>query len=362
MNVLIVFHHPAPYKVKQFNALAKLVDLTVIFERDKAIDRPDNFYSEKDYEFKCITFNDGYYGKEFSKSPKVRDYIKAHHQEFDVIVMNGYSNVAERKAIKYLNHNHIPYILMINGGVIHHNEFFLKKIYKTSYIKTAARYLSPSLVADEYLLYYGAKKENIYRYHYSSIEDKDILTKPVGASEKKSIRKRLNLPLDKKIYIAPNQFIERKNNLQLIQYFKNIKDGVLLLIGKGEEKEKYIETINELQLDNILIIDHMDRMNLFEYYKASDVVVSFSKEDIYGHTILEGMAVGIPSIASNHIVSAKSVIKNGINGYLIDIDDIKSIDTAFENIFKCDLFSCLKNAKENSIDTSISLIKDCLEK
>ena len=44
MRVLIIFNHPAPYKVNAFNELAKYVDLTVIFERTKAKDRPDSFY------------------------------------------------------------------------------------------------------------------------------------------------------------------------------------------------------------------------------------------------------------------------------------------------------------------------------
>ena len=31
MKILIVFNHPAPYKVRGFNELAKYVDLDVIF-------------------------------------------------------------------------------------------------------------------------------------------------------------------------------------------------------------------------------------------------------------------------------------------------------------------------------------------
>ena len=34
MRVLIIFNHPAPYKVSVFNELAKYVDLTVLFERN----------------------------------------------------------------------------------------------------------------------------------------------------------------------------------------------------------------------------------------------------------------------------------------------------------------------------------------
>ena len=52
MKVLIVFNHPAPYKIRLFNELAKHFDLEVIFEREKATNRPDAFYNAKEFNFK----------------------------------------------------------------------------------------------------------------------------------------------------------------------------------------------------------------------------------------------------------------------------------------------------------------------
>ena len=49
MRVLIIFNHPAPYKVEAFNELSKYCDLTVLFERTKAKDRPDSFYAANEY-------------------------------------------------------------------------------------------------------------------------------------------------------------------------------------------------------------------------------------------------------------------------------------------------------------------------
>lgn len=54
MKVLIAFHHPAPYKVKLFNELAKTIDLDVIFEINKAKNRTDSFYKFNQYNFKVI--------------------------------------------------------------------------------------------------------------------------------------------------------------------------------------------------------------------------------------------------------------------------------------------------------------------
>ena len=114
MRVLIIFNHPAPYKVSVFNELAKYVDLTVLFERDKASDRPDSFYAHNHYDFNHIIFKKGYVGTEGSTSNEVRNYLKRHHNEYDAILMNGYSHLAEIKAIRYLAKHKIKFGLLIN--------------------------------------------------------------------------------------------------------------------------------------------------------------------------------------------------------------------------------------------------------
>ena len=57
MKVLIVFNHPAPYKVKLFNEIDKYMDLDVIFERTEASDRPKDFYGD-DYFVYLKNMND----------------------------------------------------------------------------------------------------------------------------------------------------------------------------------------------------------------------------------------------------------------------------------------------------------------
>ena len=61
MKVLIVFNHPAPYKVRLFNALSKEIDLDVIFERKTAKDRPADFYVENKYDFIFLDAAKGQY-------------------------------------------------------------------------------------------------------------------------------------------------------------------------------------------------------------------------------------------------------------------------------------------------------------
>ena len=356
MRVLIIFNHPAPYKVNAFNELAKYVDLTVLFERTKAKDRPDSFYAANVYQFKHEFLKDRYIGREGSLSNNVKKYIKNHHQEFDVILMNGYSHVAELKAIKYMAKHHIKFGLLINGGVIKKESYF-KRLYKTSYISKASYYLSPSKASNEYLRYYGAKGE-IYNYPYCNISSNEIVKPTV--KEKEEIRRKYHLPLDKNIFINASQFIERKNNIELMSLFKNRKDR-LVLVGDGPLKEKYQNYIKENKLTNVSIIPFLNKEDLFALYRSSDVHVSLSKQDIFGHTILEALICSLPVVASKNIVSALEYIKNNENGYIVDIKNFEEIQDCLDKSLSLSKDKARESVKNNTFENSAKAIYNILK-
>ncbi len=358
MKTLFVFNHPAPYKVHVFNELNKLTDIQVIFEREKAKDRPASFYGANKYDFPVIFFNSCYFSNENTFTGKVKKYVKKHHSEYDVIVMNGYSTIAEMRTIKYLIKHHIKYVLQINGGVIK-KENSLKKKIKTYYISHAYKYLSPCLEADKYLEYYGARKEDILHYPYGNFFDKEIVAKPVDAKTKEEIRKKWNLP-NGKIFVNASQFIERKNNIQLIELFKNREEN-LLLIGSGKEKEQYQKIIDEHNISNIKIIDFLKRDELFEVLKGCDYFITLSFQDIFGHTTVEAMANGLPVISSDRVVSSLDLIEDGKNGYIVDIEDNDKIISAIENIDKCSSELAIQTAKEHTIEKTASSLAGLLK-
>lgn len=347
MKILIVFNHPAPYKVRGFNELAKYVDLDVIFERRSAKDRPKDFYNFLDFKFNAIFLKHGAFGKENSNTNELIKYLKKYHQKYDLIIMNGYSQVTEMRAIKYLNKHHIKFALMINGGVIK-KENFIKRTIKKKFISSACAYLSPCLAADEYLIYYGANKDKIYHYPYSTFYDEDVLISPLNEQEKESIRQKCHLPSGK-IIMTSSQFIERKNNLFLLSLFKNRKE-TLLLIGSGVEKEKYIDYIRDNEMKNVIMLDFLKRDELFEIMKCVDGFITLSKEDIFGHTTLEAMANGLPVISSVNVISSKEYINNK-NGYLVHLDNIEEINYALDNLdYNKQSPFALISAKENTIN------------
>ena len=356
MRVLIIFNHPAPYKVNTFNELAKFVDLTVLFERTKAKDRPDSFYASNEYKFNYLFLKDGYFGKEGSLSNNVRKYIKKHQQEYDVILMNGYSHLAELKAIKYMSKHHIKFGLLINGGVVKKESCFKRK-YKTRYISKASFYLSPSKASNEYLKYYGATNP-IYNYPYCNIFSSEIVIPSL--EERTRIRNKFHLPLDKNIFINASQFIDRKNNIELMSIFKAREDH-LVLVGEGPLKEKYQKFIIDNNLNNVHLVSFLNKKDLFELYRACDVHVSLSKQDIFGHTILEALSCSLPVVASKNIVSALEYISNDKNGYVVDINNIEEINSSMSKALKLDKEKIRESISNNTFEKSAEAIYKILK-
>ena len=359
MKTLFVFNHPAPYKVHTFNQLAKLTDIQVIFERKSAKDRPASFYAKNEYNFPVFFLKYGGFAKENSFSGELKKYIKKHYDDYDLIVMNGYKQIAEMRAIHYMIKHHIPYVLQINGGVAKNDRGWKKKL-KTYFISNADYYLSPCPDADEYLIHYGADPKKIIHYPYSNYFNKEVIKKPLSKEEKETIRKKYNLPSGP-LFVNASQFIERKNNIQLIDIFKNRKE-TLLLIGAGEEKGKYERIIKQNNIKNIILMDFKPKKELFEIIRAADCFITLSHEDIFGHTTLEAMANGVPVISSNKVVSSRAIIENGKNGYLVNLEDSANIVKAINNWRLLSPEAAIETSKKNTIEASAAAIKKALEK
>ncbi len=359
MKTLFVFNHPAPYKVHIFNELNKLTDIQVVFEREKASDRPDSFYADNEYDFPVLFLKRGAIGKEDSISGELKKFIKKHHNEYDLIVMNGYSKIAELRAIRYMIRHNIPYVLQINGGVIKKESKFKKNL-KTHFISNAYKYFSPCLKADEYLVYYGANPKDIYHYPYGNYFASEILKKTLTPQEKEKIRKKWKLPSGP-LFINASQFIERKNNVQLIELFKNRPES-LLLVGSGKEKDKYQKIISDNKINNVHIMDYQPKEALFEIMSVCDFFITLSREDIFGHTTLEAMANGLPVISSDKVVSSVEIIKNGKNGFLVDIDNNDSIVSALDNALSLSPKEALKTAQKNTVEQSAKTLYELLRK
>lgn len=359
-RILIVFNHPAPYKVALFNELTKYFDVTVIFERKSERDRNQSFYNNEKYKFNTVKIKGIPFGNMNIFSFGVKKHIK--NNKYDLIIMNGYAQCAEMIAIKYLKKNNIPYVLYINGGFIKSNEMKIKQKIKTKYISGASFYLSPNKDSNKYLVYYGAKSEKIFNYPYSTIHENEILKQKPTKEEVIELKKKLDINFDK-VFVSCGQMIKRKNYFNLIKEWKNFPNYLLLLIGDGKELKKYKNYIKENNIENIKMLGFLNREKIFEYYRVSNCFIFPSNEDIYGHVINEALSQGLPIISSNNVNASKTLIKEGYNGYFVSSFSSDKLKETLQKSINSNFFeNCINTAKVNSLEEMTKVHYEILSK
>ena len=189
---------------------------------------------------------------------------------------------------------------------------------------------------------------NIDRFAPVSVEEKDELKRLYGYEGKFLL-----------IYAA--EFIPRKNHRFLIDAAKelcklhpNIK---FLFCGKGELMESMKQ-----HADACGVADHVDflgfRKDMPVLYQMSDVLVSASVEEGFGINIIEGMATGMPAVASV-VRGHKEMVREGGNGFLFDTASSQQFIDCIHRLYSdAELYSdmsagAIQTAQSFSIDNSL---------
>ena len=143
--------------------------------------------------------------------------------------------------------------------------------------------------------------------------------------------KKYNIQNDEKIIL----FV---GSLDKAHYFKGVDNLIkgflrlqlkarLIIIGEGDMKLEYEKKVLDFGLKNkVIFANKVNDYDLPRFYNLADVFVlpSISKAEAFGIVLLEAMASGLPVIASN-LAGVKNLIKNGINGFLIEPNNINDL-------------------------------------
>lgn len=163
---------------------------------------------------------------------------------------------------------------------------------------------------------------------------------PLGVDETRFSPQPRNTNLLKKHNIdKDHQIVLFVGGLDRAHYFKGLgvlirafakikhqnKKVVLLIVGKGELKQKYTKMAHDLGVgDKVLFADHVSNKQLPEYYNLTDVLVlpSISCSEAFGLVSLEAMACAKPVIVSD-LPGPRTLVKN--NGLIVKVNDVKDL-------------------------------------
>ena len=337
MRVTFLVNIPSPYRVDFFNELGKHCELTVLFE--SAVSSAREWKPDKAKSFNAV-FLKGLRFKRRSVCPSVRGYLRPGGA--DVFVVGGYATPAGIIATRTLRRRGIPFYLNSDGGLIKNDK---KTVYnfKRSLISSASYWLGTGRLTADYLVHYGALRERIFTYPFTSVREADISPAPAGDVEKRRLRGKLGIG-EEHVILSVGQFIPRKGFDLLIKAQKEIgSDTGIYLVG-GENTGIYEDALKDTDRSRIHFLPFKEPASLKEYYRAADLFVLPTREDIWGLVINEAMANGLPVITTDRCVAGIELVQDGVNGYIVPTEDVRAIAEKARYILENDLCGAMGQA------------------
>ena len=342
-RVLFLTNYPSPYRVHFFDELGKYLDVTVLYS-DRVEDikhRNAAWFEEGNHGFQAVRLTSRFRVGRRYLCFDVLPWLK---KNYDAIVVCGYSSPTAVLAMAYLRLHRIPFYMEVDGGLIRHDSR-LKHFVKKSLVCLANRWLSTGVHTTKYLVHYGAREENVTHYPFSSLYAGDILEKPVSQAEKTELRRELEIP-EKHMILAIGQMIHRKGFDVLLKAAGKLDPEIGIYFVGGEAKEEYRKLREELGLEHVHFLGFQKKDRLAKFYKASDLFVLPTREDIWGLVINEALAYGLPTITTDRCVAGLELIEDGINGYVVPVEDVEALAEKIQAVLESDMEAMGKAALE----------------
>jgi glycosyltransferase involved in cell wall biosynthesis len=320
MKVLFISNIPSPYRLEFFKELGKYCELDVVFERETSSERDESWgqYKFENYNGKILHGINT--GKDKALTLGIIKYLK---RDYDVIVVANPATPVGIISIMYLKSHKKKYYIE-GDGAQYVKRNFIKESLKKAVIKGAYGYLSTSKSLDYYYMMYGAAKEKIYRYPFTSVSASEIQNIEELEEKKKKARLKMGIPSDVKMVLSIGRFDYIKGFDILIKSMKSIRSAQCYIIG-GDVTDEYLAVMEHENIDNVVFSTFLTKDRLSDYYYAADIFVLPTRYDPWGLVINEAMAYGLPVISTDKCVAASELIEEGVNGYIVRAEDVDEL-------------------------------------
>lgn len=156
--------------------------------------------------------------------------------------------------------------------------------------------------------------------------------------------------------------VRKKNASQLITAIqalsKSRNDFILDLIGDGESRAELEKQVTEQKLGEFVKFHGFHQKSALPRFLAkSDVFLFQTDFDVWGLTLNEAMAAGLPVLSSVNAGATCDLIQEGVNGYAVDFNDTGTICDLLHQL----LNDPLKSKKMGEEGRKILLAKASLE-
>lgn len=213
---------------------------------------------------------------------------------------------------KYLSK--VPYILSLRGGDVPGNEISLNRLHQLLRpMRWSVMKNSAGIVANSSGLKALSEKADPFPVHIipNGVDTEYFKPKPHKNS---SFR-----------FLFVGRFQAQKNLFFLLQQTDQLAGNINVpfevhLVGDGPQRKDLLSYVNSLRIkDRVRWHGWRGRENIRVHYQKADCLLNPSLWEGLPNVLLEGMACGLPVIASK-VIGNEEVVKMGETGFLFDLN------------------------------------------
>lgn len=247
-----------------------------------------------------------------------------------------------------------PLVITAHGSDVYNLASKNKRVFRVSrfVLRRASAVIAVSRdIRDELVDEFGVDEEKIH------IINMGVDTSIFRPMDKEECRRRLGLPLDKRIVLFVGNIIPRKGVLYLIESLEHVKfdDVQCIILGAPVDRE-YFDTVknrlNEIDAD-VRFFDAVPYSEVAVWMNAADVFVLPSNEEAFGLVALEALACGTPTIATA-VGGLKEFIRDSETGYSVPIGDALAIADKINHVLDPENRAEVESIRENGLQVADS--------
>jgi len=252
-----------------------------------------------------------------------------------LVLTCGYERPETLASIMYSRLNSDATVFLMTDSQANDKPRFLVIEYiKSLYLKLFHGFCVAGNTHSKYLMSLGVRSDNIC-YGYNCVNNNEISTLARamhGTGDRQPCILCVARMVEKKNL---NRFL--KAYLLYVRYLskKNFHAWKLYVCGDGEQKEAISEFILENNLashvtltGNIFNFDELIKL----YASAKFLVLPSYRNEQWGLVVNEAMAAGIPVLVSNKCGCAYHLVRDGMNGFLFNPEDVEDITRSIISI------------------------------
>lgn len=310
MRVSVVTHYASPYQVELFNAIAtRGVDLRVVYLHGSTQNRK--------WTASALSHETTFLDQDHDSFDEANEFVRGS----DVFILNYYAESSARRLLCSRVATGKPWIFWGErpgfrkpcwpGKV--RRRLYLAKLHQS---RTPIWGIGKNAV-DAYRAEFGDNR------NYRNIPYFSDLAR-FGCAKRKQDKSGFVILFSGSLIHRKGVDLLARAFVRLAPKFPNVRLDVL---GEGELLAMMERTVAEVH-GQVKFIGFRDWQELPQVYAQADILCVPSRYDGWGLVVPEGLATGLPTIATNAMGAAQEFVKTGYNGWLISAGEEESLFAA----------------------------------